>query len=121
MFAAFSEAAQRARNTLRRSVLDTRERFTPRASGVAGSSAVTFCSGYARAVYAASVRRGGELCGDVLFWIRASGLRRERVRRGGGAPRPKRMKRLITGLLIITAIGAGAGAIYVRRGGPERS
>ena len=29
------------------------------------------------------------------------------------------MKRLITGLLIITAIGAGAGAIYVRRGGPE--
>src|SRR2546422_5654688 len=29
------------------------------------------------------------------------------------------MKRLITILLIITAIGAGAGAIYVRRGGPE--
>src|SRR2546422_3941929 len=53
MFAAFSEAAQRARNTLRRSVLDTREGFTRRASGVAGSSAVTFCSGYARAVYAA--------------------------------------------------------------------
>src|SRR6267143_937379 len=42
-----------------------------------------------------------------------------RGRRGGGAPRNKTMKRVITILLIITAIVAGAGAIYVRRGGPE--
>src|SRR6266498_3516095 len=29
------------------------------------------------------------------------------------------MKRVIIGLLIVGAVGAGAGAIYVRRGGPE--
>jgi HlyD family secretion protein len=29
------------------------------------------------------------------------------------------MKRLIIGLLIVGAVGAGAGAIYIRRGGPE--
>src|SRR5213080_4782846 len=29
------------------------------------------------------------------------------------------MKRAIIGLLIVGAVGAGAGAIYVRRGGPE--
>ena len=29
------------------------------------------------------------------------------------------MKRVIIGLLIVVAVGAGAGAIYVRRGGPE--
>src|SRR4249920_2792560 len=29
------------------------------------------------------------------------------------------MKRALIGLLIVLAIGAGAGAIYVRRGGPE--
>src|SRR3989441_8804119 len=29
------------------------------------------------------------------------------------------MKRVIIGLLIVGAVGAGAGAIYIRRGGPE--
>src|SRR5712675_3254781 len=29
------------------------------------------------------------------------------------------MKRVIIGLLIVVAVGAGVGAIYVRRGGPE--
>jgi HlyD family secretion protein len=29
------------------------------------------------------------------------------------------MKRVIIGLLIVAAVGAGAGAIYIRRGGPE--
>src|SRR6266542_2770364 len=29
------------------------------------------------------------------------------------------MKRVIIGLLIVGAVGAGAGAIYVRRGGPD--
>src|SRR2546422_8167439 len=36
-----------------------------------------------------SVKGLGLPVSDVLFWIRASGLRRERVRRGGGAPRHK--------------------------------
>src|SRR5438105_15938072 len=40
---------------LRRSVLDTRERFTPRAVWHWEWSAATFCSGYTRAVHAASV------------------------------------------------------------------
>ena len=29
------------------------------------------------------------------------------------------MKRALIGLLIVAAVGAGAGAYYVRRGGPE--
>src|SRR5260221_5712512 len=29
------------------------------------------------------------------------------------------MKRVIIGLLIVVAVGAGVGAIYVRRGGPD--
>src|SRR5919197_1233379 len=50
------------------------------------------------------------------------GLGAPRARRGGSAgakPPGLEMKRAITVLLIMAAIGAGAGAYYIRRGGPD--